>query len=182
MKVTNSMRQSILNAAMGDMNKKFDKQNRDFKKRESALALQCYRACVPLNERKATSSLEDKWLKKSSNFCFNVEGNVISLEYDVSLPVPSNGYHRYLGVITGELAEKVMELATDKEKAKEENNKTRNQLRALLDSCTTFKTLKATWPQGEQFYKCYETAAKADNVFLPAVIVAGINAALGLKP
>jgi hypothetical protein len=52
--------------------------------------------------------------------------------------------------------------------------------KTLLSSATTIKSLRATWPDGEAFYKAFEARELVSTV--PAVRVDEVNKLLGLPP
>jgi hypothetical protein len=175
------MRRDILARAMGDTNKAFQKQVDDIKKRENVIALRCYNTVFSAADRAKANSLPQEWLRDDDCLRFNVNGMHISLDIKEPLRVPPReGYCHQLGVITGDLADQVMEVVNAKEKMREDHAQIRAKLDALLDSCTTTRLLETTWPEGKPFYGYLIDAEKEEKAGLPAVLISDINKALHL--
>ena len=160
----------------------FDKRKDDLAKIESELGMSAYNEAVNLNIRKLAKKFPTNWLHTNDRVDFNVGGQRHRLGVKVSVPVPVPHYHsnEYLGVIAGELGEKILKLAADKDKYKIDRETTSNKLRTMLSSVSTFKKLKELWPEGLKFYKDLDEDGKIRGG-LPAIRFDEINATLGLK-
>lgn len=175
------MRKDILARAMGETNKAFQKRIDDIKKRENLIAIRCYNSVFSAADRTKANAMTEDWLRDDDCLRFNVNGMHISLDAKEPVRVPSRqSYCHQLGVITGELADQVMEVVNTKEKMREEHAQIRAKLDALLDSCTTTRLLETTWPKGKPFYGYLIDAEKEEKAGLPAVLISDINKALHL--
>lgn len=150
------------------------------KEREAEVGRRLYDAVFPADVRAAAAAFPEKeWIRLDSCLRFNVGGLRMVFKVDPGLPVPWGGYGCHeLGVITKqELIDLARACSDDKEALQSEQARASNALGAMLRSVSTIKKLAEVWPEGREFYASFEDAV---SPILPAIVVADVNAMLGL--
>lgn len=183
-RLTRHTRDAIAYAAI---NFAFDPKEEALRQAEDKLAREAYAEVFPKKETDLIANVPENWFRIDACLKFNVGGQTIVLRtIDSGLPVPYRrkgsdygGYHcQSLGTIQpGDLCDRIQEHAQTKEKLKEERERARSQIKAMLTSVTTVKKLAEAWPEGEQFYSKY---LKREAPQVPTIRVDEINTMLGL--
>ena len=178
-RLTNDMREAIAHAAVWH---KFDPLKKKLDDMEDTLAREAYAAIIPADELKALEGVPPRWLNHNSSVTVSAGGyNIqLSLKEGTQLPVPRNGAFRLGALPHGDLCDRARAHANAQETLRNERRNAFYATQTLLASVTTFKALRAAWPDGETFYKKFEGAVPAST--LPAVQVAKVNEMLGLPP
>lgn len=108
------------------------------------------------------------------------------LGYQIGLrvkdPIPFHMYHQNTKRFTvkpGQLADDIIQWRADTDEWLKAKREMQLKVNAVLNSVTTFKSLQATWPDGERFWKHIPIDFPFRNQ-VPAVRVDELNAALGL--
>lgn len=162
------------------MEETFDKRNLALIKTESELGMLAYNEAVIASIRNTAKKLPNGWLPATSHLDFNIGGQRHRLRVTKNVLTPYHSENNYLGVIGGELGERIIKLAADKKDYLTERDATYNKLRIMLSSVGTFAKLKTLWPEGLKFYKDLDEDGKIRGG-LPAIRFDEINATLGLK-
>ena len=150
-------------------------------KEEEKLALQCYNHIYSKKERDIIATVPDGWLRKCKCLKFNIAGWTVTLTAKEEMPTKQQDYCKPLGVVeAGDLADKVQAHATAKKKADEDLSAFYHKILSMLLGVSTWKKLQETWKEGTEFYKDL-IPAENTGANVPAVLVADINKALGLK-
>lgn len=180
MKLTNWQRDRIITAAIAS---KFEKQEKDFVKREDTLARKAYNHLFDEPTRRKIKALGDKWFRHCSCLRFNVNGqqHYLNLADDKRLATPYDTGCGLLGVLDGKVGEEVTAFANEKEQARIDKRQAEAKLKSLLYSISTFKRLKELWPEGKDFYKGMDEDATT-KMGLPALRFDDVNQLLGIKP
>jgi Nucleotide modification associated domain 5 len=178
MKLTNWQRDKIIAAAIAS---KFQKQEKDFIKREDALARKAYNHLFDEGLRRKIKSMPDKWFQKCGSMRFNVGGqqHYLQLSENKMLPTPYESHCALLGVLDGAIGDEVRAFANEKEQAKTDKRTAEAKLKSLLYSISTLKRLKELWPEGAEFYKGMDEDAVKGG--LPALRFDDVNQLLGIK-
>lgn len=174
MRLNSENRQSIANRAM--KSKAFEDRETELAFRSNALAVEVYGFLFAAVIRKAAATLNDKWVHYRTQMNVNVSGPTIALYFDKPMPLPDNHYAVVGAVGAGELADRIMAYANDREALKQDREKAKAAVWALLNNVSTLESLQKVWPEGQQFYSDLEIR-KPD---LPSVIGADINKILGV--
>jgi hypothetical protein len=157
----------------------FAKEDAALAKRDSALARRCYNAIFPLSIRKMVEALPPGWTEETTKPNFNVGGLHIAFKSEEALRIPSRGGYQRLGDIKDRaLIDAVNELLAARKDRDERRKQVEAATKAIVNSCGTTKQLREIWPQGEQFYRHIEPAARVN---LPAAQIQQLNEMLGLK-
>jgi len=150
-------------------------------KEEEKLALQCYNYIYSKKDRDIVANVPGDWLRKCDCLKFNANGWTVTLKAKEPLATKQTDYCKPLGVIeAGELADKVQAHAQAKKKADEELSSIYHKILSMLLGIGTWKKLQETWKEGAEFYKDL-IPVENSGANVPAVLVADINKALGLK-
>lgn len=176
MRLSQHSRESIVKEAIA---KAFDAKKARNTKEFEEVGRDAYNLTFPGASLTVVKTLPKLWLKKSSdlNFKFNETWAQIHLTEAVIVPPGKDGY--CLGIITDKSLVRRFENAQEaSRKNKEESNKVKRELTALLNSVNTLKQLKEVWPEGKEFYGFLEGNKGSRN--LPAIQFSTVNAALGI--
>jgi hypothetical protein len=152
----------------------------NYKLAEQTLAEECYNSVFAKEVLDQVNALPDGWVLTCSCLMFNVGGWNVSLNIGRQVPIPASTHCTRLGVIDGELSDRVkahMEAVKDA-KIKKENEY--QKLKAFLGSFKTIKKLRETWPEGAEHYDQYDVQPGKSQV--PAVVTQEINAMLNISP
>lgn len=181
-KLTNNQRDTIAKRAA--RSKYPQKRGYFLLEEQDKLAREVYDILVPKKVRDALASLPSGWLGKSRFVAFVYESGsrVAALNLDVGDNeenlLPSKGHYIPLGIIKGELAERVANLETRCADVKIKHDALRQSVNVMVSSVSTFAQLRKVWPEGAEFYADLDNEPAAYG--LPAVQISEINAALGL--
>lgn len=176
-KLTNMIRDQIIGKAIAAT---FDKEHQEISVAKAELAERCYNHIVPLDVRKLIAKLPEGWLRLDKCLRFHINGLYISLGHPKGLPVKySNGCGVVGSIVDDVLRDDVIELNKREEAFNASKSKAYKALQQMIYGITTFKQLKATWPEGEKFYSSLQPKTESSN--LPAIMVDDVNAMLGLN-
>lgn len=204
-KLLNTDRQTI---RMRALSYRFKKEINALIKEEIAITKLCYKMAFTDDVRSKAKSLSagsSTWLRKESDFVFNIGGRSMSMsikpKFDVEfasfddaqidmddeekqgLPVPSKRSYN-----TGPLGEAITDTALIQRfddfhdrrgKLTVEYKQTSETLKALLVKTNTVKSLKELWPEGEKFWKVIDFEGR-EIAGLPSVAIKELNEKLGL--
>jgi hypothetical protein len=166
----------------------FKERTEALAKDEDRLGRRAYEHLFTTAERKAAKALPDNWLRRDACLRFNVDGlSVLLTLSDGGVPVPyrgkgsqSGGYScSPLGAIqNGPLADEIKAHLKALEDLKQDRDRAKHALWAVLQSVSTLKGLQTAWPEGEPFWSALASRANEPNV--PAPRIEELNAMLGL--
>lgn len=172
-KLTASNREEILRNAIADT---FDKQRAEMRAREEALFDRVYDHAVPQITRDLLEQVPSEFLQKTNVFMVNAAG--WQVRFELSKTRPTRWGWGGISVTDLDLSEEVRALSAEKETMNERHREGQLALSSLLSKATTFERLKASWPEGKDYWEPVWTRETSKQ--LPAIDVATVNKALGL--
>ena len=198
MRLTNAIREDILNNAL---NFKFKKEDRiasrnSIQERETELAREIYDLIMGENVKKFEEFEFQDALHYDNYFSIRVS---LSNGYQVHIcdnsnysdidPNKKKKYYSYYQKLMpndrfspyklkGDLEERVRKFVDDRENYGKGYNEASAKLKAFLNSFTTIGQLQKQWTEGEPFYRKWLLEPKRS--ILPAVVVSEINQVFGV--
>jgi hypothetical protein len=173
--ITKSLVETIARDAM---EKKYNPVYNALLEEEYGLAEECYNSLFSKEVLDQINALPDLWKRTCSCLSLNVGGWNLSLHIGRQVVIPPNNHCTRLGVIEGELAERVKNHQEREKTVREKHHNEHLKLKVFLSSFKTFKKLREVWPEGAEFYHFYEKTA--EKIQLPTTITKDINTVLGL--
>jgi hypothetical protein len=195
MRLTNAIREDILNNALSFKFKKEDREasRNSITKRESELAREIYDLIMGEHGKKFDEFEFQDALQYDHYFSIRVS---LSNGYQSHLCTNSSFndldkkkyYSYYQKLMTndrfspyklkGDLEERVRKFVDDRENHGKEYSEASAKLKAFLNSFTTIGQLQKQWAEGEPFYRKWLVEPKRS--ILPAVVVSEINQVFGV--
>ena len=198
MRLTNAIREDILNNAL---NFKFKKEDRiasrnSIQERETELVREIYDLIMGDNVKKFEEFEFQDALQYDNYFSIRVS---LSNGYQSHLcdnsnysdvdPKKKKKYYSYYQKLMpndrfspyklkGDLEERVRKFVDDRENYGKDYNEASAKLKAFLNSFTTIGQLQKQWAEGEPFYRKWLLEPK--RAILPAVVVSEINQVFGV--
>lgn len=196
MRLTNAIREDILNNALSFKFKKEDRQasRNSISKREVELTREIYDLIMGDHKKKFEEFEFQDALQYDNYFSIRVSlsnGYQAYIQDHTSYCDPENkkkyySYYQKLMAndrhspykLKGDLEERVRKFIDDKENYDKEYNEASAKLKAFLNSFTTIGQLQKQWVEGEPFYRKWLIEPKRS--ILPAVVVSEINQVFGV--
>lgn len=175
--LTKDMKTTIVSRAIAHkLGKKIETADAE----ERALAEEAYNHLFKEKVRDALAVLPAEFKDLGKGMHVNVGGAKIYLKFSWRMPVPfNNRYAQTVGVIYGELGNRILNNAALKEDIERERKELDAQLHGFLMSFRSAKILAERWPEGVQFFQDFLDADRRGQT-LPAPATVEINRALGL--
>lgn len=197
MRLTNAIREDILNNAL---NFKFKKEDREASRksitnRETELAGEIYDFIMGENVKKFENfEFQDALhydnyfsirVSLSNGYQVHISDNLSYLDNDRNKKRYYSYYQKLMPndrfspfILKGDLEERVRKFVDDRENHGKEYTEASNKLKAFLNSFTTIGQLQKQWSEGEPFYRKWLVEPKRS--ILPAVVVSEINQVFGV--
>lgn len=172
-KLNTDLRKKIYHMALDDT---FDKEFKAFRTKEGALALEVWESMVDLNQRKALSKIDSKFISHSSTLRVNARGWTVLLRLDKAMP-DKWGYES-VHLTDEAMIERVRKHAQDEGDMLKRHTEGQKSLWTMLTQATTFEQLATAWPEGKEYYA--PVLEQHNKKTLPVIDVANVNKALGL--
>jgi len=153
MNLTQDIRAHIVTQAIAAA---FNDQSDAMRDAEDALCRLAYAECYSATEIRQSAALPVYWLRRDQCLNFTVGGMRVNLNTkDNHLPVPyankrtlAGGYHCHSShgdIPSGDLADRIMALAEEKDEHRKARERTERSLHALLQKFRTVKKLAEAW-------------------------------------
>lgn len=177
-RLTNDLREQIIDRAMDAT---YLEKIKEFEAEENKVGLILYKSSFPKSVLDNVKKLPQEWTRKDSCLRFNCGGYDIRLSVPEPVPVPFSRDCSRIGDFSADSIEANLgkDFVSRKVTFDEEMRMTRRQLKTVIYNCSTIKQLKTNWPQGEKFYKIFETSPDI-KTGLPAIQITELNKMLGL--
>ena len=189
-RLNNDMRKEIVDKIIGD---RFLVHKKELIERRAKLATRLYNKRYSTKERALMDSLPKGYLPTDDDISATIAGSYIrynfnGVEYhDYSKkikPIMQRFPYKHLSgckiVIDANdpIAKAHAQIERSEQQIEEDERKLRNEVRGVLESCTTVGKLLTVWPEVEPFVK---DIAPTPRTNVPAPYVADLNTKLGLQ-
>ncbi len=171
-RISKDMREKIVKNAIDE---RFAKARKELKDIEERLFEDCYNEAYPKPLQKKLQELGEEFICKNDSFVMPFTNVKISHSVD-HLTARNTSFHLFRRgwVPSDALRDRSLEFDAKKGELRSEIMKAEATLMGVLESVTTFKKLRAVWPNGAKFYDMYDVDHTVKPK-VPALVISDLN-------